>query len=161
MWCFSLRTQSYAEILLHVFKMDFLFDAPVSKYGLPSFDKYLVTMFCHPSTYGTITLFIKYSASAFDGELLGPPANYKIKKHSSSCFTVKDAWIIPNRCENQANSSYELSAFCSVAEIWLFVYDKNTWEWKVLFRVQYKSPLPCFLENLIFRGAFKYCEIWS
>ena len=59
--------------------MDFLFDAPVSKYGLPSFDKYLVTMFCHPSTYGTITLFIKYSASAFDGELLGPPANYKIK----------------------------------------------------------------------------------
>ena len=36
-------------------------------------------MFCHPSTYGTITLFIKYSASAFDGELLGPPANYKIK----------------------------------------------------------------------------------
>ena len=59
--------------------MEFLFDAPVSKYGLPSFDKYLVIMFCHPSTYGTITLFIKYSASAFDGELLGPPANYKIK----------------------------------------------------------------------------------
>ena len=59
--------------------MDFLFDVPVSKYGLPSFDKYLVTMFCHPSTYGTNTLFTKYSASAFDGELLGPPANYKIK----------------------------------------------------------------------------------
>ena len=161
MWFLSLRTQSYAEILLHVFKMDFLFDAPVNKYGLPSFDKYLVTMFCHPSTYGTITLFIKYSASAFDGELLGPPANYKIKSTLLLALLSRMRKLSQRGVKIKQTLLMSFLLFAPLQRFDFLFMIKNTWEWKVLFRIQYKSPLPCFLENLIYRGAFKYCEIWS